>query len=96
MLFYQMTRLSKDRNALKHDDRLDALAMAVQYFQDRMAFDQQAALDRRKQEAFDKEIESFIRECGGVSSHQPLNFHTRMASNMVKPRSQSVKNASRK
>ena len=29
MLFHQMTRITKDRGALIHDDRLDALQMAV-------------------------------------------------------------------
>ena len=28
-LFYQMTRLTKDRNSLAHDDRLDCLSIAV-------------------------------------------------------------------
>lgn len=31
-MFYQMTRITKERGALKHDDRLDALAMAVAYW----------------------------------------------------------------
>lgn len=31
-LFYQFTRLNKDRGSLKHDDRLDALAIGVAYF----------------------------------------------------------------
>ena len=92
MLFYQLTRLSKDRNALKHDDRLDALAMAVQFFSDRLSLDQQAAQDRRRQEMFDAELEIYRREMGGSSLHQPLNFHTRAVSNINKPHKQSVKN----
>lgn len=35
-LFYQMTRISKDKNSLAHDDRLDAVTMAVSYWLDRM------------------------------------------------------------
>lgn len=31
-LIYQMTRLCRDKNALSHDDRLDALTMAVSYW----------------------------------------------------------------
>lgn len=34
MMFYQMTRITKERGCLKHDDRLDALAMAVATFVD--------------------------------------------------------------
>lgn len=36
-LFYQLTRITKERGALVVDDRLDALAMGVKYFTDRMA-----------------------------------------------------------
>lgn len=35
-LVYQMTRLCRERNALPHDDRLDSLAMGVNYFVDMM------------------------------------------------------------
>ena len=31
-LFYQLTRITKDRGSLKHDDSLDAVAMAVAYW----------------------------------------------------------------
>ena len=37
MLFHQMTRITKDKGALIHDDRLDALTMAVQYWVNFMA-----------------------------------------------------------
>ena len=35
-LFYQMSRLTFDKGSLRHDDRLDALAMAVAYWVERM------------------------------------------------------------
>lgn len=38
-LFYQMTRISREREALAHDDRLDALAIGVQFFVESMAKD---------------------------------------------------------
>lgn len=38
-LFYQMTRLTADKGSLIHDDRLDALAIGVAYFTERMARD---------------------------------------------------------
>ena len=39
MLTYQMTRVTKQRGALAHDDRLDALAMGVAYWVEQMAAD---------------------------------------------------------
>lgn len=38
-LFYQMTRISRERGALAHEDRLDALAIGVQFFVESMAKD---------------------------------------------------------
>lgn len=86
MLFYQLARISKARGALKHDDRLDALAMAVKFFQERMGLDQKAAEEMRKQDLWDKEIETFIRETGGGSNHQPLRFHERLKENILRKR----------
>ena len=42
-LRYQLTRLTADRGALTNDDRLDALAMACQYWVDAMAQDARGA-----------------------------------------------------
>ena len=60
MLFHQMTRITKDRGALIHDDRLDALQMAVQYWVDFMAADAEMEIRSRKEDLFDIEIENFI------------------------------------
>lgn len=37
--FYQMSRLTRERGALAHDDRLDAVAMAAAFFVERMDMD---------------------------------------------------------
>lgn len=60
MLFHQMTRITKDKGALTHDDRLDALQMAVQYWVDFMAADAEMEIQTRKEELFDMEIEKFV------------------------------------
>lgn len=49
-LIYQMTRLSRDRGSLAHDDRLDALTMAVSYWLDVMDRDCQTGLDEQLEE----------------------------------------------
>lgn len=43
-LIYQMTRLSRDRGALAHDDRLDALCMAVAYWLEVMDRDEELGI----------------------------------------------------
>jgi hypothetical protein len=61
MLTYQMTRITKARGALAHDDRLDVLAMAVQYWVDQMASDADSAMRERKSELMDAELDKFMR-----------------------------------
>lgn len=46
-LFYQMTRICKEKGALAHDDRLDALAMAVKFWWDYMAVDADKGVESR-------------------------------------------------
>ena len=57
-LFYQMSRITKDKGALAHDDRLDAVAGAVGYWVDAMAQDAQKA----SQKAKDKEMDKLIKD----------------------------------
>lgn len=60
MLTYQMTRITKQRGALAHDDRLDVLAMAVQYWTDQMAADADTEIRTRKEELLDFELDKFM------------------------------------
>lgn len=65
-LFFQLTRITKEKNSLRHDDRLDALAMAVQYFTESMALTEQKAIDNRLREQWEIE-RKFIQGDGGLS-----------------------------
>ena len=53
-LFYQMTRLSRERGALAHDDRLDAVEGAVSYFLDMLSMSEQQGLDELIEEQLEK------------------------------------------
>lgn len=63
-LFYQMSRITKDRGALVNDDRLDALGMACSYWVDQMARDVDEAHKEQKDLAFQKEIDKFMDSFG--------------------------------
>lgn len=56
-LFYQLTRITKDRGCLSHDDRLDSLAMWVADCLDFLAVDVDAEIKRRLEDEFEAEIE---------------------------------------
>jgi hypothetical protein len=61
-LFYQMTRLTKEKGALKHDDRLDALAIMVRYWLDALAQDSIRSKKAWEDREVGKELESFIKQ----------------------------------
>ncbi len=60
-LFYQMTRITRDRGSLVKDDRLDALALAVHYWTDAMARDVQKAANQMREEALNQELRKFLQ-----------------------------------
>jgi hypothetical protein len=55
---HQLTRVTRDRGCLKHDDRLEALAGAASFFTDMMAVEQEDAIRRRSE----GEAECVVRE----------------------------------
>ena len=64
-LFYQMTRLTKDKGALYADDRIDALAGAVAYWLEHMARDSNKALQTHKRGLLDAELKRFVEHAVG-------------------------------
>lgn len=63
-LVHQMTRLTRDRGCLRHDDRLDALSMAVSYWTESMAKDEQEGILEMHEEAMQKEIDKVLDHWG--------------------------------
>ena len=73
-LFHQLTHITVDRNCLQHDDRLDALAGAVQYWNESLAIDEDRAIKERKDELWDLEIEAFLGNIEGALDLQMLGL----------------------
>ena len=48
-LFYQLTRITKDKGALVNDDRLDAVAIGVHYWTQQMARDAKTEENKYKE-----------------------------------------------
>jgi hypothetical protein len=67
-LFYQMSRITRDRGSLAQDDRLDALAIAVSYWVQAMARDTELAHRQHKQELLEKELDKFMENAIGDRS----------------------------
>jgi hypothetical protein len=64
-LFYQMSRITRDKNCLIHDDRLDALAGAVRYFVDFLAVEAEKSVNKAKQDAYNQMVKNPL----GMPSH---------------------------
>lgn len=58
-LFYQLTRITRDRGALAHDDRLDCLAMGVADCLDMLSVDADEEIKQRQEAEFEAEIEKY-------------------------------------
>ena len=80
MLFYQMSRLSKERGSLKHDDRLDSLAIACKYFLDILDVDQSLRAKQDKEAKLDAALDKFVDEWyenTGTTNNQSLKLWDR-------------------
>ena len=60
MLTYQMSRITRYRGSLAHDDRLDALAMGVAYWVEQMAADVDREIRDRKEQLLMDDLDKFV------------------------------------
>ena len=75
-LVYQMTRLTRERGCLRHDDRLDALAMACSHWVDRISQDEQRGEEEVRQSQIDKEIQKAYDHFGVSGLENDNNWIT--------------------
>lgn len=70
--FFQLTRITSDRGALVHDDRLDALAIGVKHLVDFMGVDADQGINELTEEWLEDSLESFYgfvtSDVGGVKT----------------------------
>jgi len=69
MLFYQMSRMCREKGAVKHDDRLDALAQGVKYFTDALSISANEQIKLRHQEEFKDMLEAFLDDPQSSANH---------------------------
>jgi len=60
-LFYQLTRMTKERGALGKDDRIDVLALGVKWFTDLIAQDVDNADKKERGKVMDDELKKFLK-----------------------------------
>ena len=69
MLFYQMSRMCREKYAVKHDDRLDALAQAVQYYTEALSISAERQIAQRKLEDWNATLEDFLDNPQSSANH---------------------------
>ena len=74
MLFYQMSRMCREKGAVRHDDRLDALAQGVKYFTDAMGISAQEVIKERKREEWNDMLAAFLDDPQAETNHVVLGM----------------------
>jgi hypothetical protein len=71
-LFYQLSRITREKGSLLQDDRLDALSIAVNYWTEQMAINADLKIKDRKEDLIQEELEKFMNSAFNVSNKGKL------------------------
>ena len=85
MLFYQMSRMCREKGAVKHDDRIDCLAQGVKYFTDALAISAYEAVKDRKRDDWNDMMNEWLDDPEAAASHLAfgMNLDQRQKSRML-------------
>jgi hypothetical protein len=73
MLIHQLSRITAEKGSLLQDDRLDALAIATNYWVQQMAANADLNMNDRKTELLDQELEKFMSSALNRKTNQHTN-----------------------
>ena len=73
-LFHQLTHITVEPKCLQHDDRLDALAGAIQYWNESLAIDEDRVIKERQAELWDLELEAYMGNLEGALDAKVLGI----------------------
>ena len=85
MLFYQMSRMCREKGAVKHDDRIDCLAQGVKYFTDALAISAYEAVKDRKRDDWNDMMNEWLDDPEAAASHLAfgMNLEQRQKARML-------------
>ena len=75
MLFYQMSRMCREKGAVKHDDRLDCLAQGVKYYTDALAISAYEQVKLREREDFQDMLDTWSDDPMAAANHMVLGMN---------------------
>ena len=74
MLFYQMSRMCREKGAVKHDDRLDSLAQGVKYFTDAFAISAYEMMKKDRREDWEDMNQAWIDDPQQAANHMAFGM----------------------
>ena len=69
-----MSRMCREKGAVKHDDRLDALAQGVKYFTDAMSISANQEMIKRKMEEWNDLQQAWMDDPQSAANHMVLGM----------------------
>ena len=69
-----MSRMCREKFAVKHDDRLDCLAQGVKYFTDALSISAQQTVIDRKREEWNAMLQEFLDDPTAQANHMVLGM----------------------
>jgi len=67
MLFFQMSRMCREKGAVRHDDRIDCLAQGVKWFTDALAISAMETIKERKREDWNDMMQMWAEDPQGAA-----------------------------
>ena len=85
MLFYQMSRMCREKFAVKHDDRLDCLAQGVKYYTDAMAISAYENMKVQRQEDWQDIEDAWLDDPQQAANHMAfgMDLNTRRQARLL-------------
>ena len=74
MLFYQMSRMCREKGAVRHDDRIDSLAQGVKYFTDAMGISAYETVKQKRMEDWSDILSTFLDDPQSAANHMVLGM----------------------
>lgn len=74
MLFYQMSRMCREKGAIRHDDRIDVIAQGVKFFIESLGLSAHEQIKSRKQEDWQDQLDSWLDDPHQACNHLALGF----------------------
>jgi hypothetical protein len=66
--------MCREKGAVKHDDRLDALAQGIKYFTDALSISAYEVVKERKREEWIDMLESWLDDPQAAANHMAFGF----------------------